>query len=221
MKRERLLRLLCALLTAVFLPALGRSQESQSTEAKKKSESETAPPPELTKVETTEERRENLDKKLDSSLSEFDGLILKEQEILEQRREESAAAGGGGGAGTVEVGGGSGGGAEGGAEGAEGTEGSEGKDTKGARGTGGSKDDPAGEPVGTEEGAPVGGGDSEKGEISNGRVPPDVGDGSDDDIVARQLREAAIKEEDPELREKLWDEYRAYKFGEKKKETGK
>jgi hypothetical protein len=44
-----------------------------------------------------------------------------------------------------------------------------------------------------------------------GSVPPDVGDGSDDDIVARQLREAAEKETDPELREKLWDEYRAYK----------
>ena len=42
-------------------------------------------------------------------------------------------------------------------------------------------------------------------------VPPDVGDGSDDDIVARQLREAAIEEKDPELREKLWDEYRRYK----------
>jgi hypothetical protein len=42
-------------------------------------------------------------------------------------------------------------------------------------------------------------------------IPPDVGDGSDDDIVARQLREAAIEETDPELREKLWDEYRRYK----------
>ena len=48
---------------------------------------------------------------------------------------------------------------------------------------------------------------------SNGRAPPDVGDGSDDDIVARQLREAAEKEPDPELREKLWDEYRRYKYG--------
>jgi len=42
-------------------------------------------------------------------------------------------------------------------------------------------------------------------------TPDDVGDGSDDDIVARQLREAAESETDPELREKLWDEYRAYK----------
>jgi len=35
--------------------------------------------------------------------------------------------------------------------------------------------------------------------------------GQDDDIVARQLREAAEKETDPELKEKLWKEYEAYK----------
>jgi len=29
-------------------------------------------------------------------------------------------------------------------------------------------------------------------------------------VVARQLREAAMREPDPELRERLWDEYRAY-----------
>ena len=46
---------------------------------------------------------------------------------------------------------------------------------------------------------------------SDSTAPSDVGDGSDDDIVARQLREAAQKESDPELREKLWDEYRKYK----------
>ncbi len=33
----------------------------------------------------------------------------------------------------------------------------------------------------------------------------------DDDIVARQLRDAAEKETDPELKEKLWKEYREYK----------
>jgi len=42
-------------------------------------------------------------------------------------------------------------------------------------------------------------------------VPSDVGDGSDDDIIARQLREAAMNEEDPDLRERLWEEYRTYK----------
>ena len=38
-------------------------------------------------------------------------------------------------------------------------------------------------------------------------------DGSDDDIVARQLREAAEQETDPVLKEKLWQEYEAYKRG--------
>jgi len=46
-----------------------------------------------------------------------------------------------------------------------------------------------------------------------GSVPADIPDGSDDDIVARQLREAAMKEKDPELRARLWEEYRQYKKG--------
>ena len=41
-------------------------------------------------------------------------------------------------------------------------------------------------------------------------MPPDV---PDDDIVARQLREAALAEQDPVLREKLWQEYHRYKAG--------
>ncbi len=36
-------------------------------------------------------------------------------------------------------------------------------------------------------------------------------DGHDDDIVARQLREAAENETDPELKAKLWKEYEEYK----------
>ena len=36
-------------------------------------------------------------------------------------------------------------------------------------------------------------------------------DPKDDDIVARQLREAAEEETDPELRKKLWEEYEKYK----------
>ena len=42
-------------------------------------------------------------------------------------------------------------------------------------------------------------------------VPDDIPDAKDDDIIARQLREAAMKETDPELKEKLWEEYRRYK----------
>ena len=34
-----------------------------------------------------------------------------------------------------------------------------------------------------------------------------------DDIVARQIREAAMAEKDPELRAALWEEYKRYKKG--------
>lgn len=44
-------------------------------------------------------------------------------------------------------------------------------------------------------------------------VPSDIPDGSDDDLVARQIRHAAMTEPDPALREKLWEEYRKYKQG--------
>ena len=43
------------------------------------------------------------------------------------------------------------------------------------------------------------------------RTPDDVPTMVDDDIIARQLREAALVEDDPALRERLWDEYRKYK----------
>ena len=44
-------------------------------------------------------------------------------------------------------------------------------------------------------------------------IPPDKPDARDDDVVARQLREAAMAETDPKLREQLWEEYRRYKSG--------
>ena len=47
--------------------------------------------------------------------------------------------------------------------------------------------------------------------MPRGEAPEDIADAQDDDIVARQLREAALAEADPELREKLWEEYRRYK----------
>jgi hypothetical protein len=42
------------------------------------------------------------------------------------------------------------------------------------------------------------------------RTPEDIPVMVDDDIIARQLREAALSEEDPELRDRLWEEYRKY-----------
>lgn len=51
-------------------------------------------------------------------------------------------------------------------------------------------------------------GQAEEGSTDIIPIPDDVGDGRNDDIVLRQIREAAMKEQDPVLREKLWDEYR-------------
>ena len=48
-------------------------------------------------------------------------------------------------------------------------------------------------------------------EVAAERTPDDIPPPTYDDIVARQLREAAQAEEDPVIREKLWDEYRKYK----------
>ncbi len=42
------------------------------------------------------------------------------------------------------------------------------------------------------------------------RTPADIPDLVSEDVVAKQLREAALAEEDPELRERLWEEYRNY-----------
>jgi hypothetical protein len=42
------------------------------------------------------------------------------------------------------------------------------------------------------------------------RTPDDIPDLVSEDIVAKQLREAALAEDDPELRERLWEEYRSY-----------
>lgn len=45
----------------------------------------------------------------------------------------------------------------------------------------------------------------------NGASVQAIPDGSDDDVVARRLRQAAERETDPELKAKLWQEYIDYK----------
>ena len=49
-------------------------------------------------------------------------------------------------------------------------------------------------------------------QVASVAIPEDLQNVRDDpqDIVARELREAAMREPDPELREKLWSEYRAW-----------
>lgn len=45
---------------------------------------------------------------------------------------------------------------------------------------------------------------------ADGAVPDDIPPSANDDIIARQLREAATNETDPQTRAKLWNEYRRY-----------
>ena len=41
------------------------------------------------------------------------------------------------------------------------------------------------------------------------RIPEDIPmDGTGEDVIARQIREAAVQEDDPIIRAALWDEYR-------------
>jgi len=142
---------------------------------------------------TGDEKTAVLDRKLDRSLEELDGLLIEEQQELAQKAGSPGGAGGAGG----------------GREGGQAGGGSAGSDPE--RGSGGATGGGGATPPGgaNDPGAATGGGVGGGGESA--RVPADVGDGADDDIIARQLREAAMAEEDPELREKLWQEYRDYK----------
>jgi hypothetical protein len=131
-----------------------------------------------TGVLTSEERRAGLDQELDESLKQFDELLEREQEDLSERREETAARVAAASGGSVSMGNDDGNASAGG------------ESTRGSTVSG-----PGSHPSGANRGG-------------SGGVPADVKDGSDDDVVARQLREAAENEEDPALREKLWQEYR-------------
>ena len=42
------------------------------------------------------------------------------------------------------------------------------------------------------------------------RTPDDIPELVSEDVVSKQLREAAVSEDDPQLRERLWEEYRNY-----------
>ncbi len=52
-------------------------------------------------------------------------------------------------------------------------------------------------------------GGEDEGSVTTQKVT--IPDGNDDDVIARQLREAAKVETDPQVKEKLWAEYRKYK----------
>jgi hypothetical protein len=144
--------------------------------------------------QTLDEQIAVLDSELFSGLGEFDEMLLREQERVRAAAPVSDAAGGGGGGGAGE------------ADQAEGAEGSAGSDSR--DGDIGTVAD-----AGSDDSYDEGAGRGARRQGGGQGVPPDIPDGSDDDVVARQLREAAEKETDPELKKKLWEEYRKYKQG--------
>ena len=137
-------------------------------------------------AQTQAEKMAALDRKLENAYADFDGIIMRERALIKDR--ENAAGS------TNAM--------------------PENEPTSSA---GASMYDVAAEKAGK----PADSGDSSKSitdaagqyraAISTSRPPPDIPSGTDDDVVARQLREAAMREPDAELREKLWDEYRKYK----------
>ena len=157
---------------------------------------------ELSTEQTRGEMTGALDAELMAGLGEFDEMLLREQERVKASAPRTDAGNGGGG------GGASGDDADGGADGGSGDAGEgmqaggegAGTQTAGGRATGGGQ-----------RGAAAPGSWNQPG--GSGGQPEDIPDGSDDDVVARQLREAAEKETDPELKKKLWEEYRKYKQG--------
>ena len=152
--------------------------------------------------QTTDEQIASLDAELLSGMGEFDEMLLHEQERIRAATPMTDAGGGaGGGAGEGEGAGGGAGGAAG--ESADG--GAEGEDAGSA--TGGQDTGQGDSSYGAGAGTGV------QRQAGKRGAPADIPDGSDDDVVARQLREAAEKETDPELKKKLWEEYRKYKQG--------
>ena len=174
-------------------------------------------PADFNRGQTDAEKLALLDAQLGSSLSEFDEKLLREQKELAEKSRSASSADSGGEPGTGEAAS-----AKSGEKQGEKGAGEAGKDASSA-GTGeageAGKQSNSGERPEKSGGSAEGndqvasaGGPSDAGRRpGNTSVPPDIPDGKDDDIVARQLREAAESEQDPELREKLWEEYRKYK----------
>ena len=144
----------------------------------------------LPAIKTEQEQTLDLDQKLNKSLNTFDGKLLKERQILEEQ--ESFTGNGGTQAGAT---------------------------ANGALDTGTEVGSVSGEVpsrspgVGEKPQSTLQRGSSASQQGGRPSTPPDIPDSHDDDIIARQLREAAKNETDPALREKLWEEYRKYKRG--------
>ena len=186
--------------------AYSRRQEPVKTQdASSPAQSESAPDPKLPEGEAPDEAAA-LDRELDDSLSEFDEMLLKEMDEIQARSAERIR------------------------------ELSEEAEAAGKRlGDKGEGENSSEEETGSEEQAKEASSEGEREEgmsdekatarerrdgrerlgkdATSGKQPEPARDSDQDDIVARQLREAAEQETDPELKKKLWKEYEDYKKG--------
>ena len=133
-------------------------------------------------AETEEEKIRRLEKELEQALAQFDNCIVEESKSSEE-------SGGGGAAASAST-----------------------------TASGENNSESSAEPSSASSTSAVSDGDinleepnSRQLSSSNGSIPKDVALIDDDDIVATQLRELAMSEEDPNLRDQLWDKYREYK----------
>jgi hypothetical protein len=162
---------------------------------------------------TQAEKTASMDKQLFAALGEFDELLLKEEEKVSSRVPSQRESGGfdqgdgtsgegGAGSGTGESGDGTGE-----RDGSDATSADAGESDSSSAQSGQTAQ--GGTASGTHSGAGAGDADIDHSAYGapGGKLPPP----QDDDIVARQLREAAEKETDPELKKKLWEEYWKYK----------
>ena len=139
--------------------------------------------------ESAEERKARLEKTLEESVGGFDEVLADEQREISTvgRNTEGFGGSGGGGGGSGRVG-------------------------LGKQATGGEDVEGAGQvaTVGRTETRPEASVAGMSEEAKRERTPEDIPDLVAEDIVAKQLREAALSEDDPALRERLWEEYRLY-----------
>ncbi len=160
------------------------------------------------KTKTVGEDIVSLDTSLAEALSEFDEMLLKEDERLSGKMpRRSASEQGGSGQGTAS---GGGQGATGGDSQGQGPEAGTTGSGQGQQGHGGDGERPPQASQGDGNGGRGGEAGRPGGKTEGGGGDPLF---VDDDIIARQLREAAEKETDPELKKKLWAEYRKYRAG--------
>jgi hypothetical protein len=172
-----------------------------------------ASPPSAGSGEDPADRLKALDRQFNESLAAFDEVLLKELRLIQaasakrmQGMAEAAAEAGrqagdkGREAGSAE---------KGSTAEAEGSRAEGGGSEKGGAGTDQAKASGGRGKPGDATGARPGAGGWGSG--GTGAPPGSYTPSPDDDIVARQLREAAEKETDPELKAKLWKEYEEYK----------